>query len=63
MGQNIIVDGMEYIAVNNGKESMIVFSTSKLPGIKGCCMDRQSLSNGIQPCLAESRIPVRLFLQ
>lgn len=33
MGQNIIVDGMEYIAVN-GKESMIVFSTSKLQALK-----------------------------
>ncbi|MDE5670089.1 MAG: uracil-xanthine permease family protein [Eubacterium sp.] len=32
-GENIVVDGMEYIAVN-GKESMIIFSTSKLEALK-----------------------------
>lgn len=32
-GENIVVDGMEYIAVN-GKESMILFSTDKLAAFK-----------------------------
>lgn len=32
-GENIVIDGMEYIAVN-GKESMILFSTDKLAALR-----------------------------